>query len=32
VSTGETTGGFGDINTQAGTTPRMGMIVARILF
>ena len=29
---GQTTAGFGDINTQSGTSPRMGMIVARILF
>jgi hypothetical protein len=34
ATTGETTGGFGDINTSAGagTAPRTGLIVARILF
>jgi hypothetical protein len=29
---GETTGGFGDINTQAGTAPRSGIIVGRLQF
>jgi hypothetical protein len=32
TSTGETTGGFGDINTQAGTAPRSGIVVGRIQF
>lgn len=31
-SSGETTSGFGDINTKAGLSPRSGMIVARFSF
>jgi hypothetical protein len=31
-TTGETKSGFGDINTNAGTVPRSGIIVARIQF
>jgi hypothetical protein len=31
-NSGETTSGFGDINTNAGTSPRTGILVARIQF
>ncbi len=32
ATTGETEAGFGDVNTRVGTSPRMGIIVARLSF